>query len=306
MRRSSAWGRGGRIAVRDSPTARCQVAGRRDSSNDASGEAEVGGPRDRRSGTEAALSHRPADRRSQSCAGRPDRHCGMPESGAWRLSRPPGAPLRRLVPKARGAELSRRRILRDHDTPGPVGEACARCPSTVRAVMNRCWAISRLWRPAAASWPEPQAIGAARVDRPLVLYGRRSPSPDRRPALTSCSATTRSSARRHGAKYRRLGARPCPGRLDWADQPDGRVVPLLSRPCGQSVPDTRRLRHRRNGGRACFLLVRRCRSPFRDRLRSFMSYVFSALGQENRRATSITCEGHQSSATTARSQPTST
>ena len=34
-----------------------------------------------------------------------------------------------------------------------------------------------------------------------------------------------------------LGARPCPGRLDRADQPDGRVVPLLSRPCGQSVPD---------------------------------------------------------------------
>jgi len=34
-----------------------------------------------------------------------------------------------------------------------------------------------------------------------------------------------------------LGARPCSGRLDWADQPDGRVVPLLSRPCGQSVPD---------------------------------------------------------------------
>ena len=34
-----------------------------------------------------------------------------------------------------------------------------------------------------------------------------------------------------------LGARPCSGRLDWADQPDGRVAPLLSRPCGQSVPD---------------------------------------------------------------------
>ena len=71
-------------------------------------------------------------------------------------------------------------------------------------------------------------------------------------------------------------------------------------------PRPRRLRHRRNGGRACFLQVRRCRSPFRDRLRSFMSYVFSALGQENRRATSITCEGRQSSATTARSQPTCT
>jgi len=34
-----------------------------------------------------------------------------------------------------------------------------------------------------------------------------------------------------------LGARPCSGRLDRADQPDGRVVPLLSRSCAQSVPD---------------------------------------------------------------------
>jgi hypothetical protein len=103
-----------------------------------------------------------------------------------------------------------------------------------------------------------------------------------------------------------LGARPCPGRLDRADQPDGRVAPLPSHPCGKSVPPPRPLRHRRNGGPACFLQVRRCRSPIRDRLRSFMSYVFSALGQENRRATSITCERRQSSATTARSQTTST
>jgi hypothetical protein len=55
MRRSSACVRGGRIAVRDSPTARCQVGGRR-VSNDASGEAEVGGRRDCRSGTIASTS----------------------------------------------------------------------------------------------------------------------------------------------------------------------------------------------------------------------------------------------------------
>ena len=40
-----------------------------------------------------------------------------------------------------------------------------------------------------------------------------------------------------GAKYPAWELGPCSGRLDWADQPDGRVAPLLSRPCGQSVPD---------------------------------------------------------------------
>ena len=29
-----------------------------------------------------------------------------------------------------------------------------------------------------------------------------------------------------GAKHPGLGVRPCPGRLDWADQPDGPVVQL--------------------------------------------------------------------------------
>ena len=50
--------------------------------------------------------------------------------------------------------------------------------------------------------------------------------------------TKRGRVHQHGERCEVPGleARPCLGRLDQADQPDGRVAPLLSCPCGQSVP----------------------------------------------------------------------